>query len=268
MSWSTQGLIVAAQTNTSTYLFELIKRGADVNVINQQGETALMWTATNGESNSTILLLQSGAYIDAVDNTGKSALIWAIINRHHLIVQILLSFRANPYLVDLNGFNAFDYARKPKNKIIIRLLTNAQPIYFQPFLLPREKQPLPILRKRLPKPIYSRIGQNTIKHHPSRTEVFDQLIPYQNQRVSVSGTIQNFHHPGSVQEVPRQMITLSPVTIAGITVDHVNIRLRNKLREIDDQLIVGKTLIFDGIVGVYDQNKINVDGDPQNIIVK
>src|SRR3989304_1718589 len=54
-----------------------LKKGADVHVRNQDGETALMWAAGGGYVKVAEALIQAGANINSQDSHEKTPLIWA-----------------------------------------------------------------------------------------------------------------------------------------------------------------------------------------------
>ena len=55
----------------------LIKSGANVNLANTAGETALMLASASGNSKLVALLIKSGAEVNAVNKVGDSALSYA-----------------------------------------------------------------------------------------------------------------------------------------------------------------------------------------------
>jgi len=70
---------------------ELIKKGADVNKSNRDGETPLMSAAKNGHMAVVELLIRSGANINATDNLGSSAVRYAQRKGRSDMVQLLQS---------------------------------------------------------------------------------------------------------------------------------------------------------------------------------
>ena len=68
-------LLVASDTDT---LQLLLDHGADVNMTNDRGETALMAAAFNGLHKIVKLLLQAGADVNSTDESGNTALLVAV----------------------------------------------------------------------------------------------------------------------------------------------------------------------------------------------
>lgn len=90
----------------------LIKKGSDVNVRSENFKTPLMIAASDLSATvSTIkLLLDAGANLDLKDKWGKTALIYAIENENEALVELLLTRGADVGLKDQNGHNARSYA--------------------------------------------------------------------------------------------------------------------------------------------------------------
>ena len=58
---------------------ELIEKGADVNMKNNEGHTPLMWAACNRNAGTVKKLIKAGADVNAQDNLGKTALMYAVM---------------------------------------------------------------------------------------------------------------------------------------------------------------------------------------------
>ncbi len=58
----------------------LIKKGADVNAKNNDGETALMLASLNGNFEAANLLIEKGADVNAKSNKGKTALEYSFLD--------------------------------------------------------------------------------------------------------------------------------------------------------------------------------------------
>jgi len=68
----------------------LLERGANADVRDKDGGTALHWVAEDGHEATARLLLERGADIDARDKAGWTALYRAVGSRHEAIVRLLL----------------------------------------------------------------------------------------------------------------------------------------------------------------------------------
>ena len=93
-----QKLFDAVCKNNINGMKEAISLGADVNLKNNEWDTALMYTAYWGRTDIARLLIEHGADVNAVDKYGNTALMWACEYGHIEIVQLLLE-----YGVDVNG---------------------------------------------------------------------------------------------------------------------------------------------------------------------
>lgn len=90
---------------------QLLQAGADPNIADNDGITPLMWTAVGGLHQQTFeALLARGAQVDARDNGGATALIWAARKGLKDAVKKLLEAGADPCLATGGGQTARDYA--------------------------------------------------------------------------------------------------------------------------------------------------------------
>jgi hypothetical protein len=92
-------------------LIKLLEKGTDVNSIDADGRTALMYAAYNGHTAVLQLLLEKGALIDLKDVNGRTALMLAASGPFPAAVKLLLDNQANPNLFDTDEhFTALMYA--------------------------------------------------------------------------------------------------------------------------------------------------------------
>lgn len=92
----------------------LIEAGADVNSRNADyGYTALFWASSKGNNNSAKLLLaQPGIKLDVINIDGDTALMAAAEHGHAEIVELLLKAGANVSTIDKRGETATSLAEK------------------------------------------------------------------------------------------------------------------------------------------------------------
>jgi len=88
----------------------LIEKGADVNLTNQHGQTALMFAGGFGQTNAVALLLAKGAALNAVDRKGKTALAFAVQKGQQAVVMQLLQAGAKADIKDKGGQTALIHA--------------------------------------------------------------------------------------------------------------------------------------------------------------
>ena len=69
----------------------MLNTGANVNIQNMFGSTALHVAAENGFLPTSELLLASGAQASLTDNAGLTPLDYALDNNHHNVCQLLLA---------------------------------------------------------------------------------------------------------------------------------------------------------------------------------
>ena len=76
----------------------------------QEGQTALISAALEGDSKKVRVLLKLGADINTQDGMGRTALMLAVINRHVKIVKALLHNRADVNITTNDGDTALSLA--------------------------------------------------------------------------------------------------------------------------------------------------------------
>jgi len=136
----------------------LLEKGNDVNILDEQGRTALMYAAFNGHSSIIKKLLEKNASVNLQDKEGRTALMMAssgpypeaikllLDNRAEINitdkaehftalmyaaaegqldnVKVLLSYNADPSLKDIDGDNAMTFAIKNGHTDIAALLNS------------------------------------------------------------------------------------------------------------------------------------------------
>jgi ankyrin repeat protein len=104
----------------------LIRHGAQIDLTDSLGNTALIQAAAYGSTTVTTILLEKGAKIDEENRQGETALIKAAKTGHLEVVKILLEKGADPTFADFTGRTALDHANQNRQPEIVRLLTKAQ----------------------------------------------------------------------------------------------------------------------------------------------
>ena len=93
----------AAFINDNRILSLLLEFGADPNLTNNEGETPLMVVARAGNIEGATLLLEHGAEINAQERWGgQTALMWAAAQQQPEMLSLLIKHNAN---VNLHGFS-------------------------------------------------------------------------------------------------------------------------------------------------------------------
>ena len=99
----------------------LLEHQSNVNVSSPMG-TPLMAAVVKGNVGITQLLLKNKADVNSVDSNGTSALIYAAMFRSSELVQLLLSYNADKTHIDNKGKTAFEYAVFSGDEKTINLL--------------------------------------------------------------------------------------------------------------------------------------------------
>ena len=103
---------------------ELVKRGVDVNVQNDNGMTALMIASEAGHVEIIEELLEVGADVNIQNSVGDTALILATIKGQSDSLGALLKFRADTSIQGKDGFTALMHAAKSGNVNCLQMLVD------------------------------------------------------------------------------------------------------------------------------------------------
>jgi len=103
----------------------LLDSGADVNSIESDGSTPLMWAAQQGHTDLVKVLLARGAKVRTRDRDGRTALMRAIWSGNPATVEALLRCRADVDATNMRGQTALKMAAQQRNAVLIRLLKEA-----------------------------------------------------------------------------------------------------------------------------------------------
>jgi ankyrin repeat protein len=107
-------LFVAAVSNYSEFVRELLLRRADVNILSDGDVTPLTGAAANGHVEPARLLLDAGANVNLAMDNGVTPLMLASYNGHVEMVKLLLAYGADRTLRTLPPWRetALDKAKK------------------------------------------------------------------------------------------------------------------------------------------------------------
>lgn len=97
-----------------------IKRGAEVNTSNNNGNTPIMGASRNGETELMKLLLLNGANVNAKNNKGKTSLHYASEEGEFQAVILLLKNNADRSAINNEGKTPIDLAKEKGNSSIIK----------------------------------------------------------------------------------------------------------------------------------------------------
>jgi ankyrin repeat protein len=104
----------------------LLDRGADPNLSDEDGDRALHGAAMRGNADILRMLLAKGADPNAKNKLGGTALMWAGTYGHDEVARVLMEAGADPTLKDHNGMTASAWAAKNKRDDIAHLLSDAE----------------------------------------------------------------------------------------------------------------------------------------------
>ncbi len=101
----------------------LLKYGADMEIRDKEGRTALSWAASSGNIGALQQLISAHADINTQDNDLQTPLMWAALMGRKRAVELLLQAGADINIVDKNGNTVFTRINKVKIKSFPQLNT-------------------------------------------------------------------------------------------------------------------------------------------------
>ena len=108
-------LIALIQRGDATALEAALAAGADANVRDRQGVSALAHAAAGGDAAALRLLLDHGAEVNRTCQAGNSPLMAAAARGHLEAMKLLLEAGADPEGRNKWGLGAADWAKWPGN---------------------------------------------------------------------------------------------------------------------------------------------------------
>lgn len=117
-------LMYASFDGHTELMRDLLKRGVNVNLQDNYGRTALMLASSGPFPDAVKLLLDHGADPNIVDKAEKySALMYAAAEGQLEVVKILLKYHADPNLKDIDGEDAVTFAGNNGHDDVVEYLT-------------------------------------------------------------------------------------------------------------------------------------------------
>lgn len=105
-------LMKAAETGARDAAAALLQAPAiEIDAVNENGSTALMYAAHAGKASIADLLLKAGAHVNHANARGHTALMSAAAYGHKNTVGVLLAAGADPRLKSEDGATAMEFAR-------------------------------------------------------------------------------------------------------------------------------------------------------------
>jgi uncharacterized protein len=122
-------LHIVTKRRDTVWLSFLLSKGADPNMRDREGNSALMLAAQLSYAEGISLLLDRRANVDLANNSGETPLIRAVQLRDLTTVRTLLTAGANPNKADTGaGLSAKQYAeRDPRAGAILAAINDAKP---------------------------------------------------------------------------------------------------------------------------------------------
>jgi len=115
-------LLHAAASDAIKTVLVLIKHGAQLDLTDTLGNTALLQAAAYGANEAAVILLEKGAKIDLENRQGETALIKAAQSGQLAVVETLLVGGANANISDFTGRTALDHATQNRHRDVAKRL--------------------------------------------------------------------------------------------------------------------------------------------------
>ena len=114
--------MLACQNNDIDVATVLVEGGASLDIQDNNGITALMSAADEGNLKIVKLLVEAGANVNVQDNKGFTALIVAILEEQYLVAHYLIESNANLNIAVKSGKTALHAACSIKNAELVDVL--------------------------------------------------------------------------------------------------------------------------------------------------
>ncbi|MGL4389245.1 MAG: ankyrin repeat domain-containing protein [Brevinema sp.] len=115
-------LMIASAFGSDQNIQDLISLGCDIEALDQDQNTPLIWSIKSNQLESLKKLLIAGSKINIQDKEGNTPLIIASKYERIAAIALLLQYNADISKTNTEGFNALYFAKKERNNAIIKLL--------------------------------------------------------------------------------------------------------------------------------------------------
>lgn len=112
--------------NEKNRIQNLLDRGANPNLPDEEQDTALHLAAQRGDIDIVKMLMTKGADVNAKNKLGGTPLMWAGVYGHEEVARALLDKGADPKLKDADGLTAAAWATKNNREVMAQLLLEAE----------------------------------------------------------------------------------------------------------------------------------------------
>jgi ankyrin repeat protein len=119
--------IEAAKKGDVPLIIELINKGADIDALDKDGNTALMYAVRNNYVWLAKILIKAGIDVNAQDAVGRTALMWTTLYNYPLqMAELLIEGGADVNIEDKTGRTVFDFAIREDKFDLINLLKKSK----------------------------------------------------------------------------------------------------------------------------------------------
>jgi hypothetical protein len=119
---------IVVKRGDTTYLRYLLAKGADPNLRDGNGDTALLMAVQLGQPETVAVLTEARANVNLANGSGETPLIRAVQRRDLGMVRVLMAAGANADQTDnVAGLSARDYAKADARAVAIAKLIDETP---------------------------------------------------------------------------------------------------------------------------------------------
>jgi ankyrin repeat protein len=119
-------LMGAAYVGNQAILKELVNAKCTIDQKDSSGYTALMYACNSGKIECVKFLIENGANVNATDKDNSTPIMFAAQHGFIEIVKVLLLKGGNPNTKGKHGLNARDFAKQNNHKEILAILENSK----------------------------------------------------------------------------------------------------------------------------------------------
>lgn len=121
---NTKNFISSIKNNDIENARKFLNAGADIDAKDDDGWTALMYSAHYDYEESLLFLIKNEAGLNIKAENGMTSLMYAAIKGNISAAKILVNEKADINILDRNGWSALDHASYNDHKEIVQLLSN------------------------------------------------------------------------------------------------------------------------------------------------
>ena len=122
---SRTSLFIASSRGNEDFVELLLRFNPKVNAVDKFGSSPLFYAAAGNHVGVIEMLVEKGAPLNAQNRQGLTPLMIAASEGHLAAVQALVDLKADDKVTDFTGRTAYDWARRNNRRAVLRYLKSA-----------------------------------------------------------------------------------------------------------------------------------------------